>query len=187
MEPKESSIKERRREVLQIIFLLNHIHTGGAGKKPAKNLEKSTARKLLHLPYHKILLLALIAVLPFLLTGHLLLNLPKTLPSLLWHCLLPWKCITPQVHLPAWVAIHHSMSPWSPATTGHRPDELGVGFRPPVKAQVGDPLWDSGILYAPCKAARTHFPDVGLIGFWVKKGRKYLYRIGGRLRLQEKV
>ena len=89
--------------------------------------------------------------------SHPLLHPPKTLYRLLGHSLFLGKGVAPQVHLPAWNAVHH---PWVPVWA-HGFDELGVRLRPLVEVDVSCPDGDSGIIHTARYANGAHFPVSG--------------------------
>lgn len=137
--------------------MIHNIYTSRTRQKPLKDFKKSSRWKLLHFPQNQTLtpftILLFPLVLPLIIVNyHFLLDSAKALLGLLRHGLLSSERVAPQVHLPAWYAVHHSRvvvmvvvpmrhprRTWSPLLGAHRPHKLRVRLGPLVEVDVGRP------------------------------------------------
>lgn len=140
--------------------MIHNIYTSRTRQKPLKDSKQSSSWILLHFPQNQtltLLTLLLLTPLPLIVvvSYHSLLDSAKALLGLLRHGLFPRERVAPQVHLPAWYAVHHSRvlvvpmrhprSIVPPPLGAHRPHELRVGLGPLVQVDVGGPDRHAGI------------------------------------------
>lgn len=120
----------------------SHIQLGSAKQKAAKDGQKGSTRHLLSaLKNQTLALLSRLSLrlrLPPLENHSPAYYASQTLPGLLGNTLFPRERVAPQVHLPAWDAVHHLHSPWARFIGSYQPHKLYVGFRPPESWPAGD-------------------------------------------------